>query len=85
MKITEVFEHVFSFMKKLVMHIPEVQFKMIRYYGRYATCNTAHKVKVKEMLMQCLHNKSIDKSTYRKDLIDWVPPARRKDENYDTT
>ncbi len=57
------------------------------------------------MLMQCLHNKSIDKSTYRKDLIEifdtdpllcecghyleyvdyWVPPVRRKDENYDTT
>ena len=94
----EVFEHAFSFMKKLIMHIPEAQFKMIRYFGLYAACKTAHKGKVKKMLMQSLH----PKSTYRKDLIElfdtdpllcecghyleyvdyWVPPSRRKDDSF---
>ena len=42
-KRIEVKESVIDFMKKLVTHIPESQFKMIRYYGLYATCNHLHK------------------------------------------
>jgi len=50
----EVTEHVFEFMKKLIVHIPESQFKMIRYYGLYATCHTLHKPNVKAMLHRTL-------------------------------
>lgn len=33
----DVFESVIDFMKKLILHIPNEQFKMIRYYGFYAS------------------------------------------------
>ena len=46
----EVTEPVFTFMKKLIVHIPESQFKMIRYYGLYASCQTQHKPTVKALL-----------------------------------
>ena len=36
-------------MKKLVQHIPEPQFKTIRYCGLYATCDHNHKNAVKKM------------------------------------
>lgn len=39
----EVKEHVFDFIKKLFIHVPESQFKMIRYCGIYATCCHPHK------------------------------------------
>lgn len=39
----EVKEHVFDFIKKLLIQIPESQFKMIRYCGIYATCCHPHK------------------------------------------
>lgn len=64
----EVTEHVFEFMKKLIVHIPELQFKMIRYYGLYATCHTHHKPKVKEMLHRTL-NKIRQHLSYRQGLI----------------
>ena len=32
----KVVEHVFDFFKKLIIHIPDHQFKMIRYYGLYS-------------------------------------------------
>ena len=49
---TEVEEHVFLFMKKLIVHIPDEQFKMIRYYGIYATCAHSHKHKIKVLLVK---------------------------------
>lgn len=39
----EVKESIIDFMKKIIQHIPETQFKMIRYYGLYATCEHTHK------------------------------------------
>lgn len=68
----EVTEHVLKFMGKLITYIPEAQFKMIRYYGLYATCNHIHKSKVKEKMREALNRKKTenDRHTYRKDLID---------------
>lgn len=40
-------EPIFRFMLKLIRHIPHPQFKMIRYYGIYATCDHNHKQAVK--------------------------------------
>ena len=50
----EVEENVITFMKKLVVHIPESQFKMIRYYGLYVTSNHVHKEKISEILKKLL-------------------------------
>lgn len=33
----EVYEHVYEFIKKLMVHIPDYQFKTIRYYGLYSS------------------------------------------------
>lgn len=33
----EVIEHVYDFIKKLIIHIPDKHFKMIRYYGLYSS------------------------------------------------
>lgn len=46
----EVEEHVFKFMMKLIQHIMQPQFKMVRYYGIYATCDHKHKKAVKRKL-----------------------------------
>ena len=51
----EVTEHVFVFIMKLIQHIMEPQFKMIRYYGIYATCSHKHKKAVE-------HKRSLQKS-----------------------
>ena len=40
-------ESVFKFMIKLIRHIPRPQFKMVRYYGIYATCDHRHKTAIK--------------------------------------
>lgn len=64
----EVEEHVFLFMKKLLLHIPEQQFKMIRYYGIYATCNHSHKEKMKILLPRL--GKAKERVYYRGDLIE---------------
>lgn len=65
----DVEEDIFEFMKKLIVHIPESQFKMIRYYSIYATCNHHHKDEVKRKLVfkNACHLKKI---SYRQDLID---------------
>lgn len=66
----EVEENVITFMKKLVVHIPESQFKMIRYYGLYATSNHVHKEKISEILKKAFTKKSFnDRFKYRKTLI----------------
>lgn len=70
-KRVDVKENVIAFMKKLVQHISEKQFKMIRYYGIYATCEHKHKKKVKNLLIHT-YQKVLDKKNrfeYRKDLI----------------
>ena len=97
----EVEEHIIEFMKKLVQHIPESQFKMIRYCGLYATCDHTHKPAVEKMREKSRKPKR--KISYRKELIDtfdtdpllcscgtymeyidyWVPPSRRKDDDYE--
>lgn len=64
----EVEEHVYLFIKKLLLHIPETQFKMIRYYGIYATCNHSHKDKIKALLPRS--GKPKERVYYRQDLID---------------
>lgn len=43
----EVEESIFNFFWKLLRHIPPPQFKMVRYYGIYATCEHRHKQTVK--------------------------------------
>ena len=40
-------ESVFKFMIKLIRHIPRPQFKMVRYYGIYATCDHKNKKAVR--------------------------------------
>lgn len=50
----DVEEDVFEFIKKLIVYIPETQFKMIRYYGIYASCNHNHNDEVKKKPV--LHN-----------------------------
>lgn len=67
-KRVDVHEHVFEFMKKLIMHIAPTQFKMIRYYGLYATCNHNHKNSVKRLLATSTYQPVV-KQTYRMDLI----------------
>ncbi|OCN03550.1 hypothetical protein A4S06_12120, partial [Erysipelotrichaceae bacterium MTC7] len=64
----DVKEHVHLFMKKLLIHIPEKQFKMIRYYGIYATSNHSHKAKMKVLLPRGGRPK--ERIYYRQDLID---------------
>ncbi len=61
-------EHVFTFMKKLIIHIPATIFKMIRYCGIYATVNHRHKKKVKAIILK---SDRITKNSlpYRRDLI----------------
>lgn len=66
----EIEEPIFDFMKKLIMHIPESQFKMVRYYGIYATCSHRHKSKVKQLLSQVSSPPLALKVSYRQDLID---------------
>lgn len=68
-KRVDVEEPVFDFMKKLIIHIPEAQFKMIRYYGIYATCHHQHREEVKKRLSSDNHAR-ISKISYRQDLID---------------
>lgn len=67
-KRIDVDEHVFEFIKKLIMHIPESQFKLIRYYGLYATCNHHHKDEVKRIL-SITKTSYLKKVSYRQDLI----------------
>ena len=43
-------EPIFRFMMKLMRHIPLPQFKMVRYYGIYATCDHRHKNAIKRRL-----------------------------------
>lgn len=64
----DVEESIFAFMKKLILHIPEAQFKMIRYYGLYATCHHHHKKEVKRKLeVNTIIQRS--KQSYRQSLI----------------
>lgn len=65
----DVEEDIFEFMKKLIMHIPEAQFKMIRYYGINATCNHHHKDEV-ERKLTLQNNTHLKKISYRQELID---------------
>ncbi|WP_441299907.1 transposase [Breznakia sp. PFB1-11] len=48
-------------MKKLLLHIPEQQFKIIRYYGIYATCNHSHNEKMKVLLPRLGKAKAADR------------------------
>ena len=71
----EVHEDVITFIKKLVQHIPEEQFKMVRYYGLYATCERArHKLKIKELIKKLANkailSKVIKEKHYRMSLIE---------------
>lgn len=64
----DVTEDVFVFIGKLIKHIPEGQFKMVRYYGAYATCK--HKVKKYVRLLRSkLQRIAFRKLRYRKQLI----------------
>lgn len=55
--------HVYDFIKRLIMHIPDYQFKMIRYYGIYAKKHKFHD-KIKLLL-------SKKKSKFLKSLTKW--------------
>lgn len=65
----EVKEHIFKFMKKLLLHIPESQFKMIRYCGIYATCNHSHKDTLSALIAKSHHRSKREPIGYRRDLI----------------
>lgn len=71
-KRIEVKEHIYSFFLKLIQHIPERQFKMIRYYGIYATCDHCHKEAVKRKIHGYGFNKNWlnNSKHYRLSLID---------------
>ena len=67
----EVEETVFRFISKLLRHIPLPQFKMVRYYGIYATCDHSHKKTVKRILFKTSCNKNHNRPKhYRSALID---------------
>ena len=59
-------------MLKLIRHIPRLQFKMVRYYGIYATCDHKHKKAVKYKLKQQhrFHPVHDQPKHYRLSLID---------------
>ena len=86
----EVKEQVIEFMKKLVQHIPEPQFKMIRYCGLYATCDHSHKNAVKKEFSyrrELIETFDTDPllcscGTYMEYIDYWVLPSRRKDGLY---
>ena len=64
----DVTESVYEFIGKLIKHIPEEQFKMVRYYGAYATCN--HKLKkFVRLLRSKLSRFAFEKLGYRRQLI----------------
>lgn len=44
-----------SFMKKLILHIPDEQFKMIRYYGAYAAKNHKYRKLVRHIILEEKH------------------------------
>jgi len=64
----EVEEHIFTFMKKLIQHIPETQFKMIRYCGLYATCDHIHKPAMERMREKSRRPKK--EFSYRREIIE---------------
>lgn len=66
----EVSEHVFKFMKRLLIHIPESQFKMIRYCGIYATCFTSYKGPVRALIAKSYRRIKNCILHYRRDLIE---------------
>ena len=61
-------------MKKLLIHIPEAQFIMIRYYGLYATYNHKHKDDVERMLSNKT-NRATKLKSYRQQLIETFDTA----------
>ena len=68
----EVEEHVFVFIMKLIQHIMEPQFKMVRYYGIYATCDHKHKktVQLKLRIQNSLKTVHFQPKHYRLSMID---------------
>ena len=70
--IVPVKESVFKFMLKLIRHIPAPQFKMVRYYGLYATCDHKHKKALNRRLFHQNSNKNRHDQPkhYRLSLID---------------
>lgn len=66
-------EHVYAFFLKLIQHIPEREFKMVRYYGIYATCEHRHKKVVKLRLRKqrsFFHRAKNRPRHYRRSLVD---------------
>ena len=60
----DVCESVIDFMKKLILHVPDDQFKMIRYYGVYAAVKKKTRALVKVMT-QRLFRSSFQKKLER--------------------
>ena len=63
-------EPIFKFILKLIRHIPHPQFKMVRYYGIYATCDHKHKKAVRLKLSHQNKNRHDRPKHYRLSLID---------------
>lgn len=60
---------VFDFMKRLIIHIPDRNFKMIRYYGFYSVRNAKHKqylLRAKRMTSAMLKNLRCTYKSWRK-------------------
>ena len=64
----DICESVIDFMKKLILHVPDDQFKMIRYYGVYASVKKKARALVKVMT-QRLFRASLFKKNWRDFLI----------------
>jgi hypothetical protein len=62
-EVVNVTEHAFEFIKKLIIHIPEKHFKMLRYYGIYAKHHSQEK-----KLRRCI---SGEKKRFYKRHLDW--------------
>jgi len=48
----QVTEHVYEFFKKIILHIPEPQFKMIRYYGVYSSRRRRYALHARRLFRQ---------------------------------
>ena len=47
--------HIFEFIKRIIIHIPEYQFKTIRYYGFYSKRSNFH-----DKMVMLVHPKKIE-------------------------
>jgi len=67
-KYMEVYEHAHSFLNKLILHCPDKNFRMTRYYGFYSTKNRSLLEKVYGLYGRKLKKKLKNLSQRKKDI-----------------